>query len=535
MKKSLIIIPLILALGISAYAGYFYYKHLRGVKPALSNPPYPIEDVVNQPGSTNPLEVPSGFSIEVFAKDLSGARVLLYDRYSNFWVSRPKEGKISVVMTENGQASRMIDVATGLDNPHGLLFDIANPNRLYIAEEDRISSVDITYNTETGEPSTFTHDQMTTLVTLNAGTGSHYTRSLAYGPDQELLVSIGSSCNVCDEESSVRASIQELRNVQGTWTLTPYATGLRNSVFMDLNPVDGKLWATEMGRDLLGDNIPPDELNIIEKGKNYGWPVCYGNRIHDVNFDTKQYIVDPCASTVPSYYDFPAHVAPLGLAFIPEESFWPEEYWNNLLVAYHGSWNRSVPVGYMITRFVIDNNGQIVGEQPFIEGWLTKKNEALGRPVDLVFMNGDLYITDDHAGVIYRVRYGRSPEPSVAEEPTVSPADMISVDGLDEPGVVFGYDTTQATITLFGRARGTMFFEASFPVVVTDDIGTIVAQGIATANGDWMTEDFVPFTAVLTKIDDPTTPEGKVTFSKDNPSGLPEHDWSVSFDVTFTP
>ncbi len=525
-------IPIVLALGFSVYAGYFYYTHLRGVGPAITTPPYPIEDVVDT--EHDPLSLPPGFSLEVFAKDVSGARVLVYDRYGNFWVSRTKEGKVSVIMTANGQATRMIDVATGLDNPHGLLFDIENPDRLYIAEEDRISSIDIVYDTSSGEPSSFTGEDMTTLVTLNAGSGSHDTRSLAYGPNQELLVSIGSSCNVCDEASPVRASIQELRNVEGVWTLIPYATGLRNSVFMDINPVDGKLWATEMGRDLLGDRIPPDEINIIEKGKNYGWPVCYGNRIHDVNFDTKQYIVDPCASTVPSYYDLPAHVAPLGLAFVPEESWWPEEYWNNVLVAYHGSWNRSTPVGYMITRFMIDENGYIVGEQPFVEGWLTRKNKAIGRPVDLVFMNGDLYVTDDHAGVVYRVRYEKPADTPVVQDP-VNPADMIMVEGLDNPGVMFSYSTSSDMVVLTGRARGTMFFEASFPVVVTDDIGTIVAQGIATAQGEWMTEDFVPFSVTLTKIDDPVTATGNVTFSKDNPSGLPEHDWSVSWDIIFTP
>ncbi|MBP9732682.1 MAG: PQQ-dependent sugar dehydrogenase [Candidatus Magasanikbacteria bacterium] len=522
MKKILIIVPILLALGLSTYIGVFYYKHLRGVGPAISDPPYPIADVVD----TNAEEVltfPEGFSVEVFARDLGGARVLAFDQFGNVWVSRTKEGKISVVIVENGKATRTIDVATGLTNPHGLLFGIENPNVLYIAEENRISSIEITRVSGTNEPVTFASTDLTTLVELQTGKGIHYTRSLAYTPNQEILVSIGSSCNVCNEVSSLNASIQKLQKNGDTWTLTPYATGLRNSVFMATDPVHGKVWATEMGRDLLGDNTPPDELNIIEEGKNYGWPVCFGNRIHDSNFDKNTYIMDPCANTVASFYDLPAHVAPLGLAFIPEESFWPEEYWNDLLVAYHGSWNRSVPVGYSIERIILDKNGQIVGEEPFMEGWLTKEKKSLGRPVDLKFMNGSLYISDDHAGVIYKVM-GATDIPAEVEEP-----DLITVD-IIEPYI---YDTSTPSIIFTGKARGTMYFEASFPVVVTDDIGTIVAQGIAQAQSDWMTTEYVPFSVTVSFVDSPTTPTGKISFIRDNPSGLPENDYTYSVPVTF--
>lgn len=528
MKKILIIVPILLALGLSAFIGVFYYKHLRGVEPAISNPPYPVSDAID--GKTEDrLTLPEGFSVEIFAKDLSGARVLAFDQFGNIWVSRTRDGKITVVIVENGKAIRTIDVATGLNNPHGLLFGIGNPNLLYIAEENRISSIEITRVSSTSEPVAFVSTNLTTLVELQAGGGIHYTRSFAYSPTQEILVSIGSSCNVCIEDSSLRASIQKLEKNGDTWTLTPYATGLRNSVFMATNPVDGKIWATEMGRDLLGDNIPPDELNIIEEGKNYGWPMCYGNRIHDGNFDKNTYIMDPCASTIPSYYDLPAHVAPLGLAFIPEESFWPEEYWNDLLVAYHGSWNRSVPVGYSVERIMLDDKGYIVGEELFIEGWLTRKNEALGRPVDLKFMNGSLYISDDKAGVIYRVFTSKN------QEPADEVLDLIHVDELFSNDSTYTYNTLEPSITFTGKARGTMFFEASFPVVVTDDIGTIVAQGIAQAQGDWMTEDFVPFSVTLTMIDSPTTATGKILFKKDNPSGLPEHDYTHLVPITFAP
>ncbi len=162
-----------------------------------------------------------------------------------------------------------------------------------------------------------------------------------------------------------------------------------------------------MGRDLLGDNIPPDEINIIEEGKNYGWPICYGKNIHDDQFDKNTYIRNPCMEPfeTPSSIDLQAHSAPLGLAFFPEEG-WPEEYWHDLLVAYHGSWNRTEPTGYKIVRMRLDNEGKYEATEDFITGWLNGKNEALGRPVDILIQPGGLmYISDDKAGVIYRITY----------------------------------------------------------------------------------------------------------------------------------
>jgi len=218
---------------------------------------------------------------------------------------------------------------------------------------------------------------------------------------------VGSTCNVCNEKDWRRAKIL-VSNTDGS-DLKVFASGLRNSVFMALHPVTQQVWATEMGRDLLGDDIPPDEINIVEEGKFYGWPTCYGKNIHDTNFDKNTYIRNPCDEKfgeIPSYIDLQAHSSPLGLAFIPANSMWPEEYWNDLLVAYHGSWNRTEPTGYKIMRFLLDEKGNYVGREDFISGWLTKDNRALGRPVDILIQpNGTMYISDDKAGVIYRVVY----------------------------------------------------------------------------------------------------------------------------------
>lgn len=223
---------------------------------------------------------------------------------------------------------------------------------------------------------------------------------LSYG--NSLLVSVGSSCNVCLENDQNRAKILEI--TKDTGEVEIFATGLRNAVFIAFHPTTKAIWATEMGRDLLGDNLPPDEINIIRKETNYGWPICYGKNIHDTAFDKNTYIRNPCMEPfeTPSHIDIPAHSAPLGLAFIPDS--WPTEYHNDLLVAYHGSWNRSVPTGYKIVRMKLNVNGMYESTTDFITGWLDTDQKALGRPVDILFdASGIAYISDDKAGVVYKL------------------------------------------------------------------------------------------------------------------------------------
>ncbi len=167
------------------------------------------------------------------------------------------------------------------------------------------------------------------------------------------------------------------------------------------------MWATEMGRDFLGDKLPPDEVNLVREGRNYGWPICYGKNIHDTKFDKNTYIRNPCMEPfeAESFYDLPAHVAPLGLAFIPDS--WPKEYAGDLLVAYHGSWNSSVPVGYKIARLQMNWGGSpsVTNADDFITGWLTSAKKILGRPVGIITHGDVIYISDDSAGVVYKVEY----------------------------------------------------------------------------------------------------------------------------------
>lgn len=358
--------------------------------------------IPSQTPSGLPLTLPSGFSISIFAEGLGAPRVIISDEADGFLVSVTGNGKVFDLSDKNsdGVADKIITVLSGLNNPHGLTLQCAGGKcSLYVAESDKVSVYD--------------YDQINTSATNKKkiadlpNDGEHFTRTLQFLPSDpnKLLVAVGSDCNVCNESDARRAKILLLDIKTGE--LRTFVSGLRNSVFMAAHPVTGKIWATEMGRDFLGDNLPPDEINIIEDGKNYGWPICYGKNVHDTDFDKNVYIRNPCMEPfeTPSYIDIQAHSAPLGLAFVPANN-WPADYKNNLLVAYHGSWNRSVATGYKIVRYKLDEQGNYLGEEDFISGWLTSDGSVLGRPVDILFeSDGAAYVSDDKAGVIYRITY----------------------------------------------------------------------------------------------------------------------------------
>lgn len=419
---SLLGVILLVTVGFVVY----FRKNLAGIRPVFETPATSIEQAfIKLPKVDFPLKLPEGFQISLFAKNLSSARVMAMDSRGNLWVSRTKDGVVTMLDIENGVVVAQKDIFKNLKNPHGLAFDPKNPNTLYIAEEDKISFVNIyTTGDPPGKPFDSDYDRLNFGLMASSrsfpynvvdlpGKGRHYTRTLLFDPDGNLFVSIGSTCDVCREKDSRMSTIMKVVFDDDYHTkahLEEYAKGLRNSVFMAIHPGTGKMWATDMGRDNLGDNIPPDEINIVESGKNYGWPNCYGKNIHDDKFDKNTYIRNPCMEPfeIPSHIDLQAHSAVLGLAFVPAGSAWPKEYWNNLLIAYHGSWNRTVPTGYKVVRYALDAQGNPVGgnifqEQDFITGWLKGGKESYGRPVDILMQNDGMYISDDKAGLIYKV------------------------------------------------------------------------------------------------------------------------------------
>jgi len=401
--------------------GYFAYNYAKYTPPpwliklvTTSKPPPPLPA-----GPQAPLVVPEGFSATVFARDIKGARVMTRDPKGAMLVSQTSEGRVVALPDLNGdnQADQVVEVLSGLKQPHGLAV-ICPSTGSASADQDAC----VLYVAETGallayayDADTYTATYQKTLATFPTGSG-HFTRTLLQGADgTSLLVSIGSSCNVCEEENPLRASVQSVDLATGR--MTPVATGLRNTVFMAHHPVTGELWGTDNGRDIIGDDIPPDEINIIKQGGDYGWPICYGKNVHDTDFDKKNYIRDPCADKVASHIDLPAHSAALGLAFVPEEG-WPDDWAHDALVAYHGSWNRSTPTGYKVVRIdFLNPEGTLMQDQfttDFVTGFLpegsTDTGDAIGRPVGILAEpGGTAYISDDRAGAIYKISLNEAP------------------------------------------------------------------------------------------------------------------------------
>jgi glucose/arabinose dehydrogenase len=409
MNKSTIfrLVFLTLLVGGIIVGGQFLVQNLGSVKGLLRAPPQDVAETLSRDNQI--FALPDGFSMSIFANDLDGARVLHLGPSGEILVSLTKLGKVVAILDTdaNGVADNIIPVLSGLNNPHGVAhrcfldeLGVEEMCELYVAQEDKV----VAYMYDKGA---FAAEYVRILIELPQGDG-HYTRTLLPHPDgKRLLVSVGSSCNVCTEGDKRRATILSVPYDGSEYA--QFAIGLRNSVFLTSHPVTGEIWATEMGRDWLGDDTPPDEINIIEEGSNYGWPICYGKNIHDTDFDKNTYIRAPCQQPFekPSYIDIPAHSAPLGLSFILEEG-WPEDMRNDLLVAYHGSWNSSTPVGYKIVKFNLSDSGEFLGVDDFILGWLVGDNEdgVLGRPVDILTLPGGIaYISDDRAGVVYRLVY----------------------------------------------------------------------------------------------------------------------------------
>ncbi len=520
MKRSevtIVTLFVLAMLGMGAFV-FRYYNNLAGAWAAWQAPKSPAGSVAPSstapvpgqpvspaaPASDLPLTVPSGFSLRFVAKNIPGARVLAFVDSETLLVSQTSAGKVVVLKIKDGQESSRSEITKKIKRPHGVAIDPDDAGIVYIAGEDGIYRGSIS-----------SVDSFEKIISLPTG-GRHYTRTIAFGPDKKLYVSIGSSCDTCIEEDPRRAAVYVL-NKDGS-DAKQFAKGLRNSVFFAWNPATGDLVGSDMGRDFLGDNLPPDEVNIIKSGANYGWPICYGKNIHDTEFDKNTYIRNPCLAPfeTPSWIDLPAHSAPLGVAFVPTNSNWPEQYQGNLLVAYHGSWNSTTPTGYKIVRVAFDDEGEPGEVQDFISGWLQPDKTLLGRPVDLKFApDGSLYVSDDKTGVLYRVTFG--PEQAADElKVTEPPADSIIA----------------SPVLIKGVAPGPWFFEANFPIEVTSASGEALGGGFATAQTDWMTTANVPFIATINFKKSPTN-SGFIIFKNDNPSGLPEKAKEFKFPIKF--
>jgi glucose/arabinose dehydrogenase len=335
------------------------------------------------------LTVPPGFQIDVFAPPITGARFMTLDPKGTLLLSTPRQGKIVALPDDNGdgRADATLTVVDGLDQPHGLAF---HDGMLYVAETGKVKR--FRYDPATRKAT----DGKVVVSDLPPG-GGHWTRTVVFGRDGAMYVSVGSSCNVCSERDRRRAAV--VRYAPDGTGETLFATGVRNAVGLAIHPQSGALWATVNERDWRGDDLPPDYVTVLEAGKFYGWPSCFaagGKIVPDPDFKTG---AERCPSMTLPTVEIQAHSAPLGLAFYTGRQF-PADYQGNLFVAYRGSWNRSIPTGYKVVRIPF-TNGKPGKPEDFATGWI---NGGLpGRPVDvLVAPDGALFIS---AEAVYRVSF----------------------------------------------------------------------------------------------------------------------------------
>jgi len=338
------------------------------------------------------LKLPKGFSISIFAKDLPNARTLALGDEGVIYIGTRQQGSIYAVQDTNndGIADKKYTLATNLYMPNGVAY---KNNTLYVAQPHRIIRFNnITQLLAKPPKPQIVYDKL-------PADKRHGWKYLRFGADSKLYSAVGAPCNSCESDKKIYGSLFRV-NTDGS-NFEIIASGVRNSVGFDWHPETKALYFSENGRDNLGDDIPPDELNLwTKKGQNFGFPYCYGDDILDPELGKDK----NCATFRSPSWQFKAHNAPLGIRFYRGNQF-PENYHHQLFVAQHGSWNRSTPDGYRIALIKFEQ-GKPVSEEIFISGWLTEDGKVLGRPTDILeIADGSLLIADDKRGVIYKVSY----------------------------------------------------------------------------------------------------------------------------------
>ncbi|HTE52803.1 MAG TPA: PQQ-dependent sugar dehydrogenase [Kofleriaceae bacterium] len=346
----------------------------------------------DSPPRLDALKAPPGFSIELYATGLPNARSLALGPRGIVYVSTRRDSRVYAVVDRNGdhRADKVYTIAEGLDTPNGIAY---RDGSLYIAEIGRLLRMD-------GIDSRLARPPKPVVVTDALPKLEHHGwRYIRFGPDGLLYIGIGAPCNNCLREEPIFASIARMKP-DGTG-LEVFARGVRNTVGFDWHPTTKELWFTENGRDELGDDLPPDELDRAPRaGMHFGFPHCHAGVILDPELGNR-----PCTEFEPPVQRLGAHAAALGMRFYTGKMF-PPEYRNAVLIAEHGSWNRGQKNGYRVTAVRLDG-ARSLSYEPLVSGWLDQSSDqAWGRPVDLeVLEDGSLLITDDWKGVIYRLSY----------------------------------------------------------------------------------------------------------------------------------
>ena len=347
------------------------------------------------------IVLPDGFKIEIYASDVENARSMTVSPSGTVFVGNRKSDNVFALIDENkdGKVDKKYLITDKLKNmPNGVAF---HEGDLYVAEVNKIWVFkDIENKLKLIDENGF-YPEDPILITDDFPSDKHHGwKYIAIGPDNKLYVPVGAPCNICESRDEIYSTITRM-DLDGS-NREIYVRGVRNTVGFTWNKETGEMWFTDNGRDMLGDNYPPCELNKVTKpDQHYGYPYCHGGDISDPEFGSKY----ACEDFIKPMQNLGPHVAPLGLKFYDGDMF-PEEYKGDIFIAEHGSWNRTKKIGYRITRVKIKDN-KSVGYEPFISGWLEKDiNDAWGRPVDVVILeDGSMLISDDYASVIYRVTY----------------------------------------------------------------------------------------------------------------------------------
>lgn len=340
----------------------------------------PTQITVNDEQHT--LYLPEGFEISVFVEGLIAPRSFAFDDNDTMYITDKGSGKV----LKADKSGNITEIDSGLRNVHGIDW---YENKLYVAEEGTV----ITYENLDSQ-----NIVKRVIIDDLPTDGGHVTRTVKISPnDGKLYLSVGSTCNVCVESNYKRAALLQY-NLDGSDEVL-FASGLRNTVGFTFH--ENKIWGVDNGRDRIGDDLPLEEINVIEQGKDYGWPYCHSNQVPNPEYpDRKEYCIEE--TELPTV-GMQAHSAPLGITFIGND-FPLEQLRNMALVAFHGSWNRTVPTGYKVVSVDVSKEDPTVTN--FVSGWLLEDGSSWGRPVDVIFdSSNNLYITDDKAGVIYKVEY----------------------------------------------------------------------------------------------------------------------------------
>lgn len=363
---------------------------------ASNEPEEEVDDILSMEGiQLDKISLPDGFKMDVFAR-VNNARAMAWSPNGTLFVSNRGGDKVYAVQDTDGdwKADEKYVIASDLRMPNGVAF---KDGSLYVAEVSKLWRFDNVEDDLSNPPTpVMIYDDY-------PKDGHHGWKYIAFGPDGKLYVPVGAPCNICESKNEMYASITRM-DPDGS-NREVYASGVRNTVGFTWHPETGEMWFTDNGRDMLGNDIPPCELNrVAEAGQHFGYPYCHGGDIKDPEFGDKY----PCSDFVKPAQNLGPHVAPLGLKFCSSNTF-PSSYKNKIFIAEHGSWNRDQDVGHTGHKItmVTEKNGVGVAYEDFATGFLNKEtNTAWSRPVDILFMeDGSMLVSDDLSGTIFRIWY----------------------------------------------------------------------------------------------------------------------------------